>query len=748
MAAVLPRPAPVSQRSSSPQPPLSINTSTRGSPAAVPNKHLPTCSPGPRPHSRQFDSPTSSPSPAPPKVVSDNSSLLYPPDQYTRVSTRFPIYSLSGPQLHAALDHIASQPLPDPKLVFPWMHGLHPDNNLQLAFFIARRRSLKKLPRCIRGITIVKARGDLSHSKLKGAVAPDELLHIGRSGLDSPRFLESDPKEGFSVRNFQIQAAKLATMSDVVVYGDDKTPKEEVRRLAESIAKAQKVWKEKDREAGVEKPSFSTFILQEPYHKMETDHREIVAVDSQGLLSGHVIDFFNAERREMQSMSAASEIAPNVFMGPTPDASMMLPPPPSNGAGDPTSQYDLLIEATDIATMPDAKAFSILEDMLNDTERPKNTIPQLEFPGSGSILPPTWSQTEVDSLMRICTWIYNQANGISGEAQAVCGANDTTRKRKDSKLTQSPIERDTDGDSIMGSTDHAASAPIEESDASSGKGRKILMHCADGYTETTLLAVAYYMFVNCVPLHQAYIELHTKHKRNFFAYPTDIALLSTIQPRIMQSSPVWNSSFDLLTAPPPAWMSKIDGSLPSRISDYMYLGNLAHANNPGLLKELGIGQVLSVGEQVSWSEQDLETFAGIASDDKDVSDRLMYIDKVQDNGVDPLTEEFPRCLEFIEKGRKAGTATLVHCRVGVSRSATICIAEMMNEHGFSFPQAYCYVRARRLNVIIQPHLRFAYELLKYEEYQAQKRGIPFKRELEWATIAREIAAMNKPYSRQ
>lgn len=60
----------------------------------------------------------------------------------------------------------------------------------------------------------------------------------------------------------------------------------------------------------------------------------------------------------------------------------------------------------------------------------------------------------------------------------------------------------------------------------------------------------------------------------------------------------------------------------------------------------------------------------------------------------------------------------------------------------------CFVRARRLNVIIQPHLRFSYELLKWEEYQAKKRGKPLKRELEWGTIAREIAAMNKPYSRQ
>jgi hypothetical protein len=41
-----------------------------------------------------------------------------------------------------------------------------------------------------------------------------------------------------------------------------------------------------------------------------------------------------------------------------------------------------------------------------------------------------------------------------------------------------------------------------------------------------------------------------------------------------------------------------------------------------------------------------------------------------------------------------------------------------------------------------------YELLKWEELQQVQRGKPLKRELEWATIAREIALMNKPYSRQ
>lgn len=78
----------------------------------------------------------------------------------------------------------------------------------------------------------------------------------------------------------------------------------------------------------------------------------------------------------------------------------------------------------------------------------------------------------------------------------------------------------------------------------------------------------------------------------------------------------------------------------------------------------------------------------------------------------------------------------------------------MRSTGMSFPRAYCFVRARRLNVIIQPHLLFAYELLKWEELLQETRpgdeefrATGIRRELEWGEIAREIALMNKPYAR-
>lgn len=135
---------------------------------------------------------------------------------------------------------------------------------MQLAFFIQRKRSLRRTPKCIRGITIVKAGGDLSHSKLKGAVAPEEILTCppGRmDGNDGGDFIDIDPKEGFSVRNFQIQACKMATVSDIVVYGDNQTPRSQVIKLAKGIAKAQAAWLRKFEGPSHEGRTFNTFVV-------------------------------------------------------------------------------------------------------------------------------------------------------------------------------------------------------------------------------------------------------------------------------------------------------------------------------------------------------------------------------------------------------------------------------------------------------------------------------------------------------
>jgi len=150
--------------------------------------------------------------------------------------------------------------------------------------------------------------------------------------------------------------------------------------------------------------------------------------------------------------------------------------------------------------------------------------------------------------------------------------------------------------------------------------------------------MAYFMYAEGLPVHDAWVRLHREKGRNFFAYASDVALLTSIQPRILRESPHWRGDVLTTQVSEPQWLSRMDGSLPSRILPYMYLGNLGHANNPELLRLLGITRILSVGESVAWAREVKEQWG---------SDNLLYIDRVQDNGVDPLTEEFDRCLKFI-----------------------------------------------------------------------------------------------------
>ena len=150
----------------------------------------------------------------------------------------------------------------------------------------------------------MKANGDLSISRLKGAIAPDEFMD-----LEKGDFKETDPKDGFSVRNFHIQAAKIARMSDIVVYGENEI---ETFKLANLIAKAQTSWYDNHKKVGQYIPTYNTFMCVGLFEQFENQHRDIVVVDSKGKMTGEVLDFFQQERLEMATMTKASEIAQNV----------------------------------------------------------------------------------------------------------------------------------------------------------------------------------------------------------------------------------------------------------------------------------------------------------------------------------------------------------------------------------------------------------------------------------------------------
>ena len=325
------------------------------------------------------------------------------------------------------------------------------------------------------------------------------------------------------------------------------------------------------------------------FKHIEEHHADLVAINSLGQPSGNVMDFARRERIEMCTMAMTSEISRNVWLGPGPDTVAEY------AESGPSLDFDLQLEASDDAKLAGRRLLNEVEKGLSNGEKIA-----LEVISSGHF-PDIAKRREVDKFINMIHWLYRLANP-DDEDEEIEGAGEDT------------------------------SWPSRKKD-----GYRILIHCPDGYTENTLVAMAYFMFAEGVPMHEAWIRLHRDKGRNFFAYPSDVDFLRAIQPRLLQESPAARG-LNISCLSEPSWVDDMDGSLPSRILPYMYLGSLAHANNPELLRALGIRRVLSIGEPVSWEPETIQEWG---------REYLMFIDNVQDNGVKSLTQEFDRCSEFI-----------------------------------------------------------------------------------------------------
>jgi dual specificity MAP kinase phosphatase len=195
-----------------------------------------------------------------------------------------------------------------------------------------------------------------------------------------------------------------------------------------------------------------------------------------------------------------------------------------------------------------------------------------------------------------------------------------------------------------------------------------------------------------------------------------------------------------------------------------------HASNAYMLHALGITHVVSVGEcalvpppgvDASLSGAGPQLVAGAGPgrhgslwiEERAGRISVLDIQGVCDDGIDTLAPELEPACAWIERARAQGGTVLIHCRVGVSRSATLTIAYVMMHAGLSLVDAYLLVRSRRLSVLIQPNMRLLYNLLGWEVRLARERAggdervlrAELARSLNWPYLAKEVHALNEKY---
>ncbi|XP_026117261.1 protein phosphatase Slingshot homolog 1-like isoform X1 [Carassius auratus] len=133
------------------------------------------------------------------------------------------------------------------------------------------------------------------------------------------------------------------------------------------------------------------------------------------------------------------------------------------------------------------------------------------------------------------------------------------------------------------------------------------------------------------------------------------------------------------------------------IFDHLYLGSEWNASNIEELQETGVGYILNVTREID------NFFPGTF---------CYHNVRVYDDEATDLLAHWNETYNFIVKAKKNQSKCLVHCKMGVSRSASTVIAYAMKEYGWSLEKAYNFVKQKRS--ITRPNASFMRQLAEYE----------------------------------
>ncbi|KAM3914477.1 dual specificity protein phosphatase 12 [Leptodactylus fuscus] len=130
----------------------------------------------------------------------------------------------------------------------------------------------------------------------------------------------------------------------------------------------------------------------------------------------------------------------------------------------------------------------------------------------------------------------------------------------------------------------------------------------------------------------------------------------------------------------------------------LYIGSASDATDVPSLQSAGITHILTVDS----TDQDIQH-----------SCHKLFIHLLDDSSAD-LLSCLPECLQFLKDAHgKPGSSVLVHCHAGVSRSAAVIAAYMMNTTKCTFQEAYLGLQDKKSDIKINEE--FVNQLAVFEE---------------------------------
>ncbi|ETV85038.1 hypothetical protein H257_02919 [Aphanomyces astaci] len=146
---------------------------------------------------------------------------------------------------------------------------------------------------------------------------------------------------------------------------------------------------------------------------------------------------------------------------------------------------------------------------------------------------------------------------------------------------------------------------------------------------------------------------------------------------------------------------------PTQVLDYVFLGSRQHAKNRAMLESLGITHILNVTPT-----RKVDPVAGVPNFfEKDNVFTYRRCALFDNQGEDILTS-LDGCIAFIDQAKFHGRI-FVHCKAGVSRSASIVLAYLMKANAMPFDEALSFLQHKR--PMVNPNASFRTQLQAFEK---------------------------------
>ncbi|XP_065092465.1 protein phosphatase Slingshot isoform X2 [Ochlerotatus camptorhynchus] len=136
---------------------------------------------------------------------------------------------------------------------------------------------------------------------------------------------------------------------------------------------------------------------------------------------------------------------------------------------------------------------------------------------------------------------------------------------------------------------------------------------------------------------------------------------------------------------------------PTEIFDHVYLGSEWNASNLEELQRNGVRHILNVTREID------NFFPGMF----DYFNVRVYDDEKTD-----LLKHWDNTFKYISRAKMEGSKVLVHCKMGISRSASVVIAYAMKANDWDFNEALKHVKEKRN--CIKPNKNFIMQLETYQ----------------------------------